>query len=43
MLERCHFFRRALAGMKVDDAAETAITRLGKTKNNAEFLNLINL
>ncbi len=43
MLDRCHFFRRALAGMKVDDAAETAFSRLGKTENNAEFLNLINL
>lgn len=43
MLDRCHFFRRALAGMKVDDAAETAISRLGKTENNAEFLNLITL
>ncbi len=41
MLERCHFFRRALANMKVDDAAELAITRLGKTENNAEFLELI--
>ncbi|MCH7572620.1 MAG: transcription termination factor Rho, partial [Planctomycetes bacterium] len=43
MLDRCHFFRRALAGMKVDDAAETAISRLGKTENNAEFLELISV
>jgi transcription termination factor Rho len=42
-LGRCHFFRRALAGMKVDDAAETAITRLGKTDSNEEFLNLITI
>ena len=40
-LEGCHFFRRALANMKVEEAAETAITRLGKTANNEEFLDLI--
>ena len=43
MLERCHFFRRALAGMKIDDAAETAISRLGKTSSNKEFLDLITI
>ena len=42
-LERCHFFRRALANMKVDEAAETAISRLGKTENNEEFLDLIKI
>ena len=42
-LERSHFFRRALAGVKTEEAAETAITRLAKTKNNEEFLNLIDI
>ena len=41
MLEQCHFLRRALAGMKVEEATETAITRLAKTKTNEEFFNLI--
>ena len=40
-LEACHFFRRALANMKVDDAAETAISRLEKTDCNCEFFDLI--
>ena len=40
-LEACHFFRRALANMKVDDAAETAISRLQKTDCNCEFFDLI--
>ena len=40
-LEQCHFFRRALARMKVEEAAETAISRLEKTKNNEEFFDLI--
>ncbi len=42
-LERCRFFRRALATMKVEDAAETAIERLGKTDNNEAFLALIDI
>ena len=42
-LERSHFFRRALAGVKTEEAAETAITRLAKTKNNEAFLNLIDI
>lgn len=41
-LERVQFFRRAIAGLKVDDAAETTIGRLSKTKTNAEFLKLLN-
>lgn len=40
-LEACNFFRRALANMKVDDAAETAISRLEKTDCNCEFFDLI--
>ena len=43
ILESCHFFRRALATLKVDEAAETAISRLSKTTNNAEFLDLIRM
>ena len=43
MLEYCHFLRRALAGIKVEEAAETAIARLSKTKTNEEFFNLIKL
>lgn len=42
-LDKVSFFRRALAPMKPDDACETLIERLGKTKNNAEFLRLLNL
>jgi transcription termination factor Rho len=40
-LEGIHFFRRALVPLKVEEAAETMVTRLSKTKNNAEFLKLI--
>ncbi len=40
-LDACHFFRRALSGMKTEDAAETALTRLSKTTTNKDFLNLI--
>ncbi len=42
-LEKCHFFRRAMANMKIEDACETAIERLGKTKDNREFLALIDI
>lgn len=41
ILSKCHFFRRALVGMKIEDATETALTRLGKTKTNAEFFALL--
>lgn len=41
LLERVAFFRRALAPLKPEDAAETLITRMGSTENNKEFLNLI--
>ena len=40
-LDGIHFFRRALVSLKVEDAADTAITRLGKTDDNDEFLKLI--
>jgi transcription termination factor Rho len=43
LLEKCHFFRRALATMKIEDACETAIERLAKTKTNAQFFALINI
>ncbi|TVR46964.1 MAG: transcription termination factor Rho [Puniceicoccaceae bacterium] len=41
-LEGINFFRRALVTLRVDEAAETMITRLSKTKTNEEFLKLIN-
>ena len=40
-LEGIHFFRRALVQQKIEDATDTMITRLTKTKNNDEFLKLI--
>ncbi len=40
-LEGIHFFRRALVQQKIEEAAETMIARLSKTKTNAEFLKLI--
>ena len=40
-LERIAFFRRALAPLKPEDAAETLITRLKTTETNDEFLDLI--
>jgi transcription termination factor Rho len=42
-LNKSHFFRRALATMKVEDACETAIERLEKTKTNKEFFGLITI
>ncbi|MBN1403923.1 MAG: transcription termination factor Rho [Opitutales bacterium] len=42
-LAKCHFFRRALASMKIEDACETAIERLGKTKSNAQFFALLDI
>ena len=35
------FLRRALAGQKIEDATEAMIERFGKTKDNAEFLKLL--
>jgi transcription termination factor Rho len=40
-LDKVGFFRRALAPMKIEDACETLIERMGKTKNNAELLRLL--
>jgi transcription termination factor Rho len=40
-LEGVHFFRRALVNSKIEEATETAITRLSKTSTNEEFLKLI--
>lgn len=40
-LEGIHFFRRALVQQKIEEATDTMVTRLAKTKNNAEFLKLI--
>jgi transcription termination factor Rho len=40
-LEGIHFFRRALVQTKIEDATETMISRLSKTKTNDEFIKLI--
>ncbi len=40
-LETIHFFRRALVQAKIEEACETAIGRLAKTKTNDEFIKLI--
>jgi len=40
-LNAIHFFRRALASLKVEDAAETMVSRLSKTTTNEAFLTLI--
>lgn len=41
-LEKIHFFRRAIVSLKSTEAAETLIARMAKTKNNDEFLRLLN-
>ena len=41
-LEAAQFLRRALAGQKIEDAAEAMIDRIGQTKTNEEFLKLLN-
>jgi transcription termination factor Rho len=43
VLEKTQFFRRAIASLKPEDAAETVLSRMGKTANNQEFLRLLNL
>jgi len=43
LLKKCHFFRRALAPMKVEDAAESAIERISKTTTNEQFFKLIDI
>ena len=40
-LEAIHFFRRALVSARIEEASETMVTRLSKTKSNDEFLTLI--
>lgn len=40
-LEASQFLRRALAGQKIEDAAEAMIDRIGMTKTNDEFLKLL--
>ncbi len=40
-LEGVHFFRRALVQQKIEEATDTMVTRLAKTKTNDEFLKLI--
>lgn len=40
-LDAIHFFRRALVQQKIEEATDTMIARLSKTKNNEEFLKLI--
>ena len=40
-LESIHFFRRALVAQKIEEATDTMIARLSKTKTNAEFLKLL--
>ncbi len=41
VLEKSSFIRRAMAPMKIVDAAETLMERMEKTADNKEFLNLI--
>lgn len=42
-LEKCHFFRRAVADMKIVDAAETCLSRMEKTENNAALFKMIDV
>ena len=41
ILKKTSFLRRAMSPMKVIDATETLIERMGKTSSNQEFLDLI--
>ena len=43
LLKKAHFFRRALASMKIEDAAESAVERLSKTTTNEQFFKLIDI
>jgi transcription termination factor Rho len=43
VLRKSHFFRRALASQKVEDAAESAVERLSKTTTNEQFFKLIDI
>lgn len=40
-LEAAAFLRRAMAGAKPEDSAETLINRMRQSKNNADFINMI--
>ncbi|NDV63495.1 transcription termination factor Rho [Puniceicoccales bacterium CK1056] len=42
-LKKAHFFRRALAAQKIEDAAESAVERLSKTTTNEQFFKLIDI
>jgi len=42
-LKKSHFFRRALASIKIEDAAESAVDRLSKTTTNEQFFKLIDI
>jgi transcription termination factor Rho len=41
LLQKIHFFRRALSGLKPEEATDILLTRIKKTKNNKEFLILL--
>ncbi|WP_309381557.1 transcription termination factor Rho [Cerasicoccus frondis] len=43
VLDKVGFFRRALSPMKPLDATETLVERMGTTKNNSEFLRLLDM
>ena len=43
LLKKTQFFRRALAGQKIEDAAESAVERLSKTTTNEQFFKLIDI
>lgn len=43
ILKKSHFFRRALASMRIEDAAESAVERLSKTTTNEQFFKLIDI
>ena len=40
-LEAAAFLRRAMAGSRTEDAAETLIERMSQTRTNDEFVSLI--
>ena len=43
LLKKSHFFRRALASTRIEDAAESAVERLSKTTTNEQFFKLIHI
>lgn len=42
-LVKVHFLRRAVAGLKIEDATESLLSRMAKTVNNEDFLSLITI